>query len=227
MAELDSLHHFEETEVESSIPAGNLSSSHSSPHNSSQHTLSSLGSESDLSDVEIMGEDQCQSFAMKMQQNLTEFLETKCARAQKTREETKALCQAGYHDICEFFKQRWAASPVSVISVSSSSEPETTDAPRQVIYHREEEEESEEEDGEGREALGASIITETSQASVPHDSDPGFTPGTNPHEPSSIMDNQPDQSSLVEMALREFEISEDEFYDEELMLSPMLKCHNM
>ncbi|KIJ31634.1 hypothetical protein M422DRAFT_266662 [Sphaerobolus stellatus SS14] len=75
MVELESMQHFDETEVEGSIPTGNLSSSPSSPHNSSQHTLSSLGSDSDLSDVEIMDEDQCQRFATKMQQNLTKFLE--------------------------------------------------------------------------------------------------------------------------------------------------------
>ncbi|KIJ22935.1 hypothetical protein M422DRAFT_276579 [Sphaerobolus stellatus SS14] len=218
MAELDSLQHVEETEVESSIPAGNLSLSPSS-HNSSQHTLSSLGSESDLSDVEIMGEDQCQSFATKMQQNLTKFLESLKSKARPARynptnpaprtKQTKVLRQAGYGDICEFFKQKRAPSPVSVISVSSSSEPETTEAPRQEIYCREEE------DGEGREPLGASRIMETIQASVPSGSEPGSTPGTNPHEPSSIVGNQPDQSSLVEMALREFEISEDEFQPEE------------
>ncbi|KIJ50499.1 hypothetical protein M422DRAFT_776976 [Sphaerobolus stellatus SS14] len=216
MVELESMQHFDETEVESSIPTGNLSSSPSSPHNSSQHTLSSLGSESDLSDVEIMDEDPCQSFATKMQQNLTKFLETKHARAQKIREETKALRQAGFRDIREYFKQRRATSPVSVIFVSSSSEPETTEAPKQVIYHQEEEEETEEEDGKGKGALGASRIMEPTQASVPHDIEPRSTLGTNPHEPASIVDSQPDQSSLVEMALREFEISQDEFHDEEL-----------
>ncbi|KIJ33751.1 hypothetical protein M422DRAFT_264204, partial [Sphaerobolus stellatus SS14] len=235
MVELESMQHFDETEVESSIPTGNLTSSPSSPHNSSQHTLSSLGSESDLSDVEIMDEDQCQSFATKMQQNLTKFLEflkskarparynpanpaprTKRARAQKIREETKALRQAGFRDIREYFKQRRAISPVSVISVSSSSEPETTEAPRQVIYHQEEEEESEEEDGKGKGALGASRIVEPTQASAPHDIEPRSTLGTNPHEPAPIVDSQPDQSSLVEIALREFEISQDEFHDEEL-----------
>ncbi|KIJ50791.1 hypothetical protein M422DRAFT_245458 [Sphaerobolus stellatus SS14] len=85
MVELESMQHFDETEVESSIPTGNLSSSPSSPHNSSQHTLSSLGSESDLSDVEIMDEHQCQSFATKMQQNLTKFLEFLKSKAQPAR----------------------------------------------------------------------------------------------------------------------------------------------
>ncbi|KIJ37754.1 hypothetical protein M422DRAFT_259574 [Sphaerobolus stellatus SS14] len=164
--------------------------------------------------VKIPGVSEEQSMASTLQ-SCQPSPRTKCGRAQKNREETKALFQAGYGDIREFFKQKQAPSPVSVISVSSSSEPETTEAPRQAIYHREEEEESEEEDGEGREPLGASRIMETIQASVPSDSEPGSTPGTNPHEPSSIVDHQPDQSSLVEMALREFEISEDGFQAEE------------
>jgi hypothetical protein len=52
MVELESLQHFDETEVEISIPPGNLSSCPSSPCNSSQHTLSSLGSDFGLNDVD-------------------------------------------------------------------------------------------------------------------------------------------------------------------------------
>jgi hypothetical protein len=121
-ADLETIHTLDE--VESSIPAGSLGFSPSPPHNSSQHTLSSLGSDSELSDVEIMDEEHCKSFATTMQQNLSKFLEslkgkarparynpanpaprTKRGRAQKIREDTKALCQAGYPDIRTFLRQ--------------------------------------------------------------------------------------------------------------------------
>jgi hypothetical protein len=124
MVQLEATQTLNETEIGSSILTGP-----SSPHNSSQQTLSSLGS-AELSDVEIQDEEECQSFAAKMQQNLSNFLEslkkkarpahynavnpaprTKRGRAQKIRENTKALRKAGFPDIRTFWRQQRATSP--------------------------------------------------------------------------------------------------------------------
>jgi hypothetical protein len=115
MVKLEATPNLNETEIESSILTGP-----SSPHNSSQQTLSSLCF-AELSDVEIQDEEECQSFAAKMQENLSNFLEslkkrarparynavnpagrTKRGRAQKIQEDTEALRKAGFPDIHTF-----------------------------------------------------------------------------------------------------------------------------
>ncbi|KIJ47397.1 hypothetical protein M422DRAFT_248785 [Sphaerobolus stellatus SS14] len=132
--------------------------------NTSQVAMSSLRTESNLDEIEVLNDADMESFAVKMQQILQDWLNaakqclqpsrysifdpaecTKHRHHQKTRQEMKVLHLSGHPNIQSFWRQGYTQFPASVISISSEeSVPLVEQLDVRLVPVRMEEEEEEE-----------------------------------------------------------------------------------